>query len=520
VDVSAEAANSRGKIAMYRLIGAVAFVLVISFGIYSRSARGANGTGRAFYSAAQAKRGKAVYDQNCSKCHLQNLQGSCPGENVRVSSPYVCASEGSTPPLVGDAFKARWYSVGDLYARVRWSMPANNVGGLSADDNLAVIAFLLQSNGFPAGKDLTDDSNAMKAMVLQEKTAAQNASVKEPLNDLGISEGFYTDDQATRGKNYYYAACGTCHTAEPDGPNGLNMPHNTGLGWHWGNQWRYGVQGGDRWLLSNSRISGKPQMWDTVADLYNKIKTTQPVYAINSLTSEEYVCMVAYLLKQSGFPAGKEALPDNISMMRNMSLEKGFERLFNGKDLTGWGFVVGANCPPKTEGGCAQTTAGTTFTVSDGLIHDTGTPHGYMYPMKKFGPNFTFRAEYRYIPTPGATEDQDFYGNSGYLLFIDKHDVWPRTLEIQGRTNMEMTINAMDGHATFTFDDELRKKVRNPAGQWNAVEIVSKGNEVWNYLNGTLLSHVSAHDFPASGYIGIQAESGTMEYRNMRIKPD
>jgi hypothetical protein len=104
VDVSAEAANLRGKIAMYRLIGAVAFVLVISFGIYSRSARGANATGRAFYSAAQAKRGKAVYDQNCSKCHLQNLQGSCPGENVRVSSPYVCASEGSTPPLVGDAF--------------------------------------------------------------------------------------------------------------------------------------------------------------------------------------------------------------------------------------------------------------------------------------------------------------------------------------------------------------------------------------------------------------------------------
>ena len=143
-----------------------------------------------------------------------------------------------------------------------------------------------------------------------------------------------------------------------------------------------------------------------------------------------------------------------------------------------------------------------------------------MYPMKKFGPNFTLRAEYRYMPYPGMEDDPDFYGNSGYLLFIEKHDVWPRTLEIQGRSNMEMNINAMDGHATFTFDDELRKKVRNPAGQWNAVEIVSKGNEVWNYLNGTLLSHVSQHDFPPSGYIGVQAESGPMQYRNIRIKPE
>jgi len=261
-------------------------------------------------------------------------------------------------------------------------------------------------------------------------------------------------------------------------------------------------------------------MWDTVADLYNKIRTTQPAYAVGALSTEEYVSIVAYLLKQNGFPPGKEELTDNLNLMRTMTLEKGFERLFNGKDLTGWAFVLGANCPPKTEQGCAQTTPGSTFTVNNGILYDTGTPHGYMYPKKKFGPNFTLRAEYRNIPYPGMEDDKDFYGNSGYLLFIEKHDVWPRTLEIQGRSNMEMNINAMDGHATFTFDDELRKKVRNPAGQWNSVEIVSKGNEVWNYLNGTLLSHVSQHDFPSSGYIGFQAESGPMQYRNIRIKPE
>jgi mono/diheme cytochrome c family protein len=504
---------------MPRLIIAFTAVLAIFGGVSARFTSAATPVNQAYYSSDQAKRGKLLYSQNCSKCHQENLQGNCPGEKVSASLPYVCATRGSAPPLVGDAFMQRWYSAGDLYSRVRWSMPADNVGGLSADDNLAIVAYLLQANGLPAGKALRDDVVALKGMALKEKSSAPS-KVENPVNDLGVSEAYYTADQAERGKNYYYAACGMCHTAEASGPNGLDMPHDSGLGWHWGNQWRYAVQAGDRWLQTNSRISGKPQMWDTVADLYNKIKTTQPVYNINGLSNEEYVCIVAYLLKQNGFPSGKDELVDSVNMMRNMTMEQGYERLFNGKDLTGWDFVLGANCPPKTEGGCAQTNAGATFTVEDGIIYDTGTPHGYMYPKKKFGPDFTLRVEYRYVPAPGVTEDQDFYGNSGYLLFINKHDVWPRTLEIQGRTNMEMSINAMDGHATYTFDDELRKKVRNPAGQWNAVEIVSKGNEVWNYLNGTLLSHVSQHDFPATGFIGIQAESGTMQYRNMRIKPN
>src|SRR6266699_3153399 len=243
---------------MRRFVAAVAVVLTISFGAYTQSTRTANTVSRASYSAGQANRGKVLYSQYCSKCHLDNLRGNCPAGNVSVSSPYVCASRGSAPPLVGDAFMQRWYSAGDLYARIRWSMPADNVGGLSADDNLAILAYVLQSNGLGSGKELREDVSAMKGMVLKEKTGTTSRNVKEPLNDLGVSEAYYTEEQAARGKNYYYAACGMCHTAEPEGPNGLDMPHDSGLGWNWGNQWRYAVQAGDRWLETNSRISGKP----------------------------------------------------------------------------------------------------------------------------------------------------------------------------------------------------------------------------------------------------------------------
>ena len=35
-----------------------------------------------------------------------------------------CGATGSAPPLVGASFMKRFYSVGDLYSRVRWTMPA------------------------------------------------------------------------------------------------------------------------------------------------------------------------------------------------------------------------------------------------------------------------------------------------------------------------------------------------------------------------------------------------------------
>src|SRR5215831_9801673 len=113
-----------------------ALVVAVSLRTYSQSSRTVSPASSGFYSIEQAQRGKALYSRSCSKCHLDNLRGNCPAEDVRPGLPYVCAPRGSAPPLAGSAFLQRWYSVGDLYARVRWSMPADNVGGLSANDNL------------------------------------------------------------------------------------------------------------------------------------------------------------------------------------------------------------------------------------------------------------------------------------------------------------------------------------------------------------------------------------------------
>jgi polyvinyl alcohol dehydrogenase (cytochrome) len=91
------------------------------------------------YRADQAEAGKALYAKSCAEgCHGLNLAGG-----------------GPTPSLAGADFLARWsgLSVGELYKRVRTTMPKNAPGSLGDDAYLKVLAYLLSANGFPAGAD-------------------------------------------------------------------------------------------------------------------------------------------------------------------------------------------------------------------------------------------------------------------------------------------------------------------------------------------------------------------------------
>ncbi len=278
---------------MYRLIIAITFVLAVALGGYPQTGRLATNSSSPSYSKDQADRGKVVYSRYCSKCHLENLKGNCPSEDLSSTS-YICAAPGNAPPLTGASFMYRFYSVGDLYSRVKWTMPADKVASLSVEDNLSVVSYLLQANGVPAGQEDLKAGAAMKMMVLSRDASAQRgpSRVTDQLNSLGISQAYYTEGQAERGKSYFYAACGVCHTVDPKSQYGT-METSTGLGWHRGPVNSYGLFVGDAWLASASGVPGRPQRWDTVADLYNKVRTTQPAYDVAGLSTQEYLDIVA-----------------------------------------------------------------------------------------------------------------------------------------------------------------------------------------------------------------------------------
>jgi quinoprotein glucose dehydrogenase len=58
------------------------------------------------------------------------------------------------PGLTGGDFTANWndLSLGDLFERMRISMPQNNPGSLSRQQNADILSFILQKGGYPAGE--------------------------------------------------------------------------------------------------------------------------------------------------------------------------------------------------------------------------------------------------------------------------------------------------------------------------------------------------------------------------------
>ena len=105
------------------------------------------------YTDAQAKRGEGAYSANCASCHGDQLTG---GEMA--------------PPLAGGEFMSNWngLTVGDLFDRIRTTMPASRPGSLSREVNADVVAYILAFNKFPAGdKELSHQSEVLKQIKLE-----------------------------------------------------------------------------------------------------------------------------------------------------------------------------------------------------------------------------------------------------------------------------------------------------------------------------------------------------------------
>lgn len=104
------------------------------------------------YSKIQALRGRRIYDQSCAQCHGALLNGTS-----------------EAPPLAGEEFLSNFngLTVGNLIDRTRKTMPLNEPGSLNRSQYADVTAFMLEMNGFPAGKvNLDPESDRLKEILL------------------------------------------------------------------------------------------------------------------------------------------------------------------------------------------------------------------------------------------------------------------------------------------------------------------------------------------------------------------
>jgi polar amino acid transport system substrate-binding protein len=116
----------------------LATAFVLSAAVLALRAQSAKSVRDGVYNEAQAARGRVAYSQICFECHGRDLTGDV-----------------ETRPLIGDEFTTNW-SEGNLlrlFDRIRITMPADKAGTLSRQQVADILAFILQSNTFPAGKD-------------------------------------------------------------------------------------------------------------------------------------------------------------------------------------------------------------------------------------------------------------------------------------------------------------------------------------------------------------------------------
>jgi S-disulfanyl-L-cysteine oxidoreductase SoxD len=105
-------------------------------------------------------------------------------------------------------------------------------------------------------------------------------------------QGVYTDAQAKQGKDVYSQSCASCHLDDLSG-SGQALP-----------------LAGDSFM----------QSWEgqTVADLFEVIHDTMPQDKPGTLTPDQVVSAISYILQFNKFPSGQTALPSDPAALKTI----------------------------------------------------------------------------------------------------------------------------------------------------------------------------------------------------------
>ena len=189
------------------------------------------------------------------------------------------------------------------------------------------------------------------------------------------------------------------------------------------------------------------------------------------------------------------------------SVPAGFKPLFNGT-LDGW---------------TIENTTANNFTVRDGVLRVEG-PQGWLRSREQYG-DFALRVEVRFL-----TDDAD----SGiFLRAPSPPDTvfmrgWPaNAYQVQlrdisrNKTTNPIWIGNLYRHRVApgetSFESDAALAAFRPTGEWQLVEIEATGDRVTVRLNGTLVTRAAGLVNPR-GHIGVQGETGALEYRTIAIR--
>lgn len=231
-------------------------------------------------------------------------------------------------------------------------------------------------------------------------------------------------------------------------------------------------------------------------------------------------------------------------------------RLFNGKDLDGWYTFLkdrGRDNDPKK-----------VFTVEKGMIHISGEEWGCLTTDEEYE-NYKLTVEFKWGGKTYPPREENAR-DCGILLHSQGEDggysgTWMHSIEcqiIEGGTGdfivvgngtpefsitspvapekqgsswvyqaggQEETINGgrinwygRDPSWKDAIDFRGKQDIERPVGKWNTMECIAKGDEIFVYLNGTLVNYAK-NVRPRKGRIQIQSEAAEILFRKVELTP-
>lgn len=188
--------------------------------------------------------------------------------------------------------------------------------------------------------------------------------------------------------------------------------------------------------------------------------------------------------------------------------ETGFELLFNGKDLAGWGGPVDA------------------FEVKDGALVCRPDEGGTLYTRKRYA-DFILRFEFQ-LPAQGQAGIALRYPGSGNPAYVGMCQIQIRDESAEAAAKLDPRQR---NGAAYGLVAAKAGSLR-PTGAWNVGQITVRGSTLDVELNGTSIlkadlstvtEFMDNHPHPGkgrtSGHVGIVCHTDPVRFRNVRIKP-
>jgi len=159
------------------------------------------------------------------------------------------------------------------------------------------------------------------------------------------------------------------------------------------------------------------------------------------------------------------------------------------------------------------------FSIVDGVLV-VEEPEGWLKSDRQYA-DFELEVEFRFM-----TDDADsgiFIRAAGKGPFVRG---WPdSSYQVQMLNPLGGSpyppVGALFRHGTpdgeTNYDDALARKTSKPTGEWQTLFITAQSDEVSASLNGVAVMNAK-NITNRSGYIGVQGETGRLEFRSLKIR--